>query len=246
MAEKINIFFLPFAGGSRYAYRQYEQKMPDPFNLISLEYPGRGSRIKDPFASDVQCLADDLYCQVRNELDNGVYAIYGHSMGGLMAYLLSRKIVENKHRPPLHLFITGTSGPSSPSRTERNYHLLDKKSFLQKIIELKGLPDEIINDEALLDFFEPILRADFKITETYLYEKNEPLDIPITVITGAEEDLYPSEILLWQNETRYKVDFRKMRGNHFFIFQHIDLIIQIIAARLLPLRYIQQPLMKRG
>lgn len=230
--EKINLFCLPFAGGSRYSYRLYEDKMPPFINIVPLEYPGRGARMKEPLMEDIDHLLHDLYLQINDKLEDNAYAIYGHSMGGLISCLLTREVIKNNHTPPLHLFITGTPGPAALSRTEKKRHLLDKKSFIEEVRNLNGSPDEILQNDELLDYIEPILRADFKVTENYIYSSGESLNVPMTVITGTKEDMKTEDIQLWQQETKFAVDFRRMPGHHFFIYKYPYEIIQIIAKKL--------------
>jgi len=231
--QTINLFCLPFAGGSKYSYRDFEEIAPPFLRITTLEYPGRGSRIKEPLVTDLCALIEDVYQQIKNELDKSTYAIYGHSMGGLVACLLARKILVNGHQPPLHLFITGTMGPSAREKEEKKRHLLGKTAFIDELKKLNGSPQEILNNEELLDYFEPIIRADFKASETYTYEEDLPLNIPFTVITGTEEDMEPDQIMLWQKETKLKVDFRRMAGTHFFIFKYPDSILGIISKKIL-------------
>jgi surfactin synthase thioesterase subunit len=232
MKVTFNLFCLPFAGGNKYSYHEYIKRAPSFLNIIPLEYPGRGARMKEPLVSDIDTLTNDLYQQIRNHIDQKDYAIYGHSMGGLLAYLLTRKLTENRHKTPAHLFITGTTGPSASSRSDKKKHLLSKKEFINELKEFEGIPDEILESEELLSYFEPILRADFKATENYVYKDNTPLDIPITVITGTEEDMEIADIQLWQKETQSVVCFRRMPGKHFFIFKYPNEIIEIISKRL--------------
>ena len=232
MKKSINLFCLAFAGGNKYSYREFVEKAPSFLNIIPLEYPGRGGRIKEPLLPDIIAVTNDLYKQISPLIGEKEYAIYGHSMGGLTAYLLTRKLIENGHRPPLHLFITGTTGPSAISRTEKKRHLLEKEEFIQEIKDLDGMPDEILYNEELLDYFEPILRSDFAASETYLHQDAAPVDIPFTVITGTEEDMEMEDILLWQKESIHEVDFKQMPGKHFFIFQHIYQIFEIISQKL--------------
>jgi len=232
MKHNTNLFCLPFAGGNKYSYRGFVDKAPGFLNMITLDYPGRGARMNEPLPADNEELVNDLYNQVSPLVNNGEYAIYGHSLGGLMAYLLTRKLIENGLNPPCHLFITGTTGPSAISRTEKKRHLLEKKEFFEEIRELDGMPEEILNNEELLFYFEPILRSDFKVSETYIHQDNPPLDIPVTVITGTEEDMELADIQLWQKETSHQVDFKRMPGKHFFIFQHTYKIIEIISRKL--------------
>ena len=188
--------------------------------------------MKEPLVSDSETMVNDLYNQIKKNTELGDYAIYGHSMGGLIGYLLTRKLIENNHRPPVHLFITGTSGPSSASRSAKNRHLLPKDEFIQELKELDGIPDEILQNEELLSYIEPILRADFKTCETYQYGNFSPLNIPFTVITGTDEDMSAEDIQLWQKETETEIDFRQIPGKHFFIFKYPRVIVDIISKKL--------------
>lgn len=232
MMKSLNLFCLPFAGGNKYSYRDYREKAPSFLNIIPLEYPGRGTRIKEPLIYDIKDLVNDVYNQICNKVDQLDYAIYGHSMGGLTAYLLTRKLIENNHKEPLHLFITGTSGPSSFSRCEKKRHLLPKKEFIEELKILDGISDEILQNEELLYYFEPIIRSDFMVSETYLHENHPPLNIPFTIITGTEEDMEMADIHLWQKETNCVIDFRQMPGKHFFIFKYPHKIVDIISKKL--------------
>jgi surfactin synthase thioesterase subunit len=232
MKATINLYCLPFAGGNKYSYQKYSEKAPSFLNIIPLEYPGRGARMKELLIVDADLLVNDLYNQIRKNSGDADYAIYGHSMGGLIGYLVARKLIENNHKPPLHLFITGTCGPSSPARSAKNRHLLPKDEFIQELKNLDGIPDEILQNDDLLSYIEPILRADFKTCETYKYMDQPPLNIPFTVITGTDEEMTTEDIQLWQKESDFAVDFRQIPGKHFFIFNYPRVIVDIISKKL--------------
>lgn len=232
MLNKLNLFFLPFAGGSKYSYRRYEDTSSQFFNIIPLEYPGRGARTAEPLLRDAGTLVNDLYQQVKEIIATQRYGLFGHSMGGLIGCLLARKITNSGHPPPVHLFFTGAAGPFAVSRNKRKRYLLNKPDFLEEIRKLKGCPQEILQNEDLLDYFEPILRADFTASENYVYTEHPPMNIPITVITGTEEDLTMDEIRSWQKETRWPVDFLNVPGDHFFVLKDPDSIIGIITQTL--------------
>lgn len=205
---------------------------PSFVQILPLEYPGRGGRSQEKLLYDMDAIVNDTYTQIRHMVNLKPYAVYGHSMGGIAAYLLVKQLIRNKHTPPVHLFITGTMGPSAHSRSEKRRHLMSKTQFIEEIKRLDGIPDEILEQEELIDYFEPILRSDFKATETYSYQNAEPFNIPVTVITGTEETMDMDEIRLWQRETTDEVDFRTMPGKHFFIFKHAAAITDIIANKL--------------
>ena len=229
--KKINLFCLTFAGGNKYSYRFLSEKAPSFLNLITLEYPGRGARMREELISDINLLVDDLYYQIKDKLVES-YAFYGHSMGGLFAYLLTLKILQRGQEPPRHLFITGTTGPSAASRLKNPRHLLDQTQFVNTVRELGGMPGEILDNEELLAYLEPILRNDFKTIESYKHVANEPLNIPFTVITGTGEDMEMDDIILWQNESKLKVDFQQLPGKHFFILEQPDQILKVMTRKL--------------
>ena len=58
------------------------------------------------------------------------------------------------------------------------------------------------------------------------------MNIPMTVITGSEEDMEKEDVLLWQKESELPVDFRQMPGGHFFILEHTDKLLRIISEKL--------------
>lgn len=227
------MFCLPFAGGNKYSYQKYQVKAPDFLKFVALEYPGRGARAGEPLVTDSNVLLADLYNKIRPYLDQDLmYAVYGHSMGGLMAYLLTRRIIERGYTAPLHVFVTGAMGPAAVSREEKMRHLLSKQEFIQEIKNLNGSPREILENEELLNYFEPILRADFKAIETYVHEAHVPVNIPFTVISGTEEDMKKEDIQAWQEESSYPIDFVVMPGGHFFIFDHVNSIMNTMVNKL--------------
>lgn len=229
--KQVKLFLLPFAGGNKFSYRQYGELLPEFIESIPLEYPGRGARSQEPLSTDIEFVVTDLLRQLQMHGLTENYAIYGHSMGGLLACLLARKIRACGLPSPQHLFITGTSGPSAESRSEGR-HLLSKNAFMEELKSLEGCPPEILAHDELIDYFEPILRADFKISETYVYQEELALDIPITVITGSREAMNANDIALWQLESAQRVDFKTLPGGHFFIYHYPFEIIQIISKKL--------------
>lgn len=230
--EKTNLFLLPFAGGSVYSYRGFAGYAPPHLNLIPVELPGRGTRMREPLLTDIYRMADDVYAQVAGRLHEP-YAIYGHSMGSLLGYLLVKRLLAAGRPAPEHLFFTGCAGPSCEAYLgDKAKHNLPKAQFIQKLQELGGSPDEVLQTPALFDFFEPIIRADFRATDTYRYQETTPFDIPVTVAIGLQERATHAQALLWQRETTQPVEVRQFPGKHFFIFDYERQLVEIISNKL--------------
>lgn len=225
----INIFLLPFAGGNKYSYDAFKLLFPEQFKLIPLDFPGHGSRIREPLLSDLDLIASDIFVTVKREMTKP-YVIYGHSMGAMVAYLLSHKVIENQGRPPLHLFVSGCHAPGH--RKETKIHTLGSAEFVAEIKSLGGVPDEIINDEKVFTFFEPILRNDFKAVETFQLSPRRALSVPITLFLGTDDAISIDDGLKWEGMTNEKFDLIMMNGNHFFIYEQPNLIADVIIKKL--------------
>jgi surfactin synthase thioesterase subunit len=227
---KINIYCLPFAGGSQQSYYQFTDHCGDDISFIALELPGRGTRWKEPPLKDIHAMTDDVFRQIKNELQQP-YAIYGHSMGSLIGYLLIKKILTEQLPAPLHLFCSGAHEPTRPL-VEKPRHLFSKEDFIKKLKQLGGSPDEVLDDPVMLEFYEPLLRADFQATDSYIHQASEPFNVPITVMIGTDEGITTEQALAWQQETTAPIEVIQFPGKHFFIFDHVADIIHIMKSNL--------------
>jgi surfactin synthase thioesterase subunit len=227
---KVNLFFLPFSGGSCYSYNAFIKQAPDYFRIIPLELPGRGRKLVAPFLDSVTEMVDHILSEISDQLHEP-YAIYGHSLGTLVGYELVKKIISEDLPQPIHLFFSGRAGPSI-EYLEKTRHLLPKEQFIQKVLEMGGSPAAVFADEEMSDFFEPILRADFKAAETYEYQKTKPFDIPIDAMIGRQEKISYEQAMTWQQETTSNTTVLQFDGGHFFIFDHLKAIINRMSLQL--------------
>ncbi|WP_103866074.1 thioesterase II family protein [Aquimarina sp. I32.4] len=231
-SNETTIIALPFAGGNKYSYNMFEKLIPFNYKWETIELAGRGTRIREALISDMKVLVEDVYEQMESKIKTGNYIIYGHSMGALLGYLLTNKIIELGCKPPKFLFFTGRGGPSESE--EKNISNYDSASFWEEVQKMGGLPDDILNNDELLGFFEPILRADFKAIEGYHYQpKNTTFNLPIYIRIGDKEKISEQELMAWQNESKLPINTLIVPGNHFFILDQPDIILkQIIRADL--------------
>jgi len=223
---------LPFAGGSATSFLPLAKLWPHNWDVKTLTYPGRGSRISDPLERTLQSMVDDCWDQISSIIERP-YVLLGHSLGATLAYLLTHRIILEKKRRPDHLFLCGTDAPCVPALTPHR-HLSTSSELKLQLQKYGGIPEEIINDEEVFSFFESIIRADLEAIETWTYSKKAKLNINATVITGADDDLPDQDIQLWQEEFITPVTFRKMKGGHFFLFEQkhhfVDLINDTLSV----------------
>ncbi|MEM1319022.1 MAG: alpha/beta fold hydrolase [Bacteroidota bacterium] len=228
--NKIRLFCFPFAGGSQYSFNGFVKHAPENLVLHPLDLPGRGRRLGEACLTNMEDLVRDALPSIE-PYAHQPYAIYGHSMGSLLGLLVARRIFREQLPPPLALILSGRGAPSVRHGRPPKY-LLPRPQFIARLKEMGG-DTQVFEDEKLMEFFEPILRADMQAGETYIYENHPPMDIPITLLIGSEEGISDEEVQGWQKESRFPLDVITMPGNHFFILDHEQAIMELIARKLI-------------
>jgi surfactin synthase thioesterase subunit len=234
MQQVNTIYILPFAGGSSYSMNLLKELLEPSMKSIVLEYPGHGTRFGESLIEDINELVNDLLEQVYAQQAEGAYTIYGHCMGGLLAWLLTKKISDKEMKPPTHLFVSGTGGPAADNSYVRSLRTLDDIAFMNEFVDEQNESQfrEALQDEDLFELFKGVIRADFYALGTFYYLETKKLSIPVTVVNGTGDNtVAESDIRLWSNETTAKTDFVYLPGNHFFIFDNAKAITDMIKEK---------------
>lgn len=230
--EPVNLFLLHHAGGSKYAYQLFTGLFPPGIKVTLLELPGRGARMKEPLVDDIHLLVEDIYRMISPALD-APHVFMGHSMGSVLAYLLTQKSILENRRLPARLFLSGRTGPCYFEDRVLRRSSLPRKEFTAVLRDLGGVPTEVLDDDQAMDFFEPVIRSDFKALETYCYTPAPPVDIPVTVLLGKEDHSAHKEGIPWQDITTWPVDIRYFDGGHFFLMEKAAEIARMVATQTL-------------
>ncbi|KEK20053.1 thioesterase II family protein [Bacillus gaemokensis] len=223
----MKLICLPYAGGSAAIFNGWKASLLSEITLENVELAGRGKRYRENFYTSVFEVVEDIYSIIHKELDDSPYAIFGHSMGSLLAFELGHKIQQEKRRIPEAFFFSGKAAPNFLN--QENVHLYEKERFIKKIFSLGGTPAELMKYKVLLDRYLPIIRADYKIVETYKFQDNRPLlNTPFYIFYGDEDTITLDKIKAWENYTSKSCEWFKFDGNHFFIKQQERLVINLI------------------
>lgn len=217
----IDLFCLPYSGSSATIFYKWRRILADDIHLRPLELAGRGTRMREPLYNCVEEAVSDLYEKFLNEYQSREYAIFGHSVGGLLAYELAYKIIEKGDvKAPSHLIFSACRPPHLPNE-QQVIHSLPNERFMEKIFALGGTSFDVLATPSLAEMFIPIIRADYRLYETYVYKQREyNLSSPITVLAGAQDKLATPECLTqWKNHVGNSEFHHKVFQNsgHFFI-----------------------------
>ncbi|MBW9154390.1 thioesterase II family protein [Clostridium estertheticum] len=222
------LFCLPYAGGSETIYYKWKFFLDPSIELVRLALKGRGKRYSENFYKNIDEAVDDIFENIKDRIANEDYAIYGHSMGSLLAYELYYKISRFKLRKPMHIFLSGYKPPSIIKKTENIYALSDN-DFIQKLRDLGGTPVELLNNQVLLQIFLPIIRSDFEMLESYKYVKREnKIKCDVSILNGKQDSISLKEILAWKNHVCSGLYIYNFDGNHFYLNSNVENITDII------------------
>lgn len=226
------LFCLPYAGGSETIYYKWKDYLEPNIELCPIELKGRGRRFKEEDYKTFSEVVEDIFYTIKNKIVDNDYAIYGHSMGSLLAYELYYRIYEEKLRIPKHMFFSGNKAPNLIKKD--NLDTLPDNEFTKEIIKMGGMNEKIIQNDEMMKIFIPILRNDFRIINNYNYvERKNKIRCSISVLNGEDDSFTLEEILEWKKHCDRNTEIYNFNGNHFFINDNVESITKIINNALL-------------
>lgn len=196
-------------------YRGWQKWLPG-VDVCLVHLPGRDHRISEPPFTDLYALAAAIADQIDGEADLP-YAFYGHSMGALVSFELTRELYRRGYAGPGHLFVSGQSAPHWCRPKPRIFNL-PVDEFIAEVNKFHGTPRELLQNRDLINIFVDVLRADFQLVETYEYRRGEPLACPISVYGGIEDEHVPvKSCQAWREQTAATCKVKMLKGDHFFV-----------------------------
>lgn len=232
---ELRLFCLPYAGGSSQIYRDWINHLSRKIELCPIELPGRGSRLGEATITDFSTLVQEIALSIHHYLDRP-FAFFGHSMGALLSFELTRLLPQQGYPNPAHLFVSGYRAPHLKSNSTL-IHNLPEPEFTEAIRRLGGTPEAVLANAELRELVFPALKADFAAIETYRYRPCTSLVCPITVFGGLQDRWVDvADLEVWQQHTTGKFGLQMFSGNHFFLHQVQPLILQAIERQLLSVR----------
>jgi surfactin synthase thioesterase subunit len=214
---RVRLVVFHHAGGSASSYFPLVHGMPDDWDLLLLDLPGRGKRHRSAPLPDMSTViataADDV-----SAWSDCPLALFGHSMGGIIAVEVAR-LLERRATAPVWLGVSGRIAPNQPVRFGASLHELPDEGLMSALTAMGGmsarmneLPDG--HRGRLLE----LVRHDLRLVERYRPDPaRASLDVPITAFVGAQDVWTPSSSTAdWALETSGNFRQRIFHGGHFY------------------------------
>ncbi|MCB5908818.1 thioesterase II family protein [Streptomyces pinistramenti] len=209
---------LGFCGGGTGPYHAWSDSLPPGVALTAICYPGREGRFLEPCASDWEELAADATAAVIAAAD-GPYVLFGHSMGGWMAFDVATRIEEAAGPAPEALVVSSCNAPDRgltprdmfPARQDTDAQLLDWMSS-------NGLlPGHVLADPGLQEMAVELMRADIQVRDTFRYLPGTTVSVPVQMLSATDDEVIEREAgEQWRRVARGAYRHDVLPGGHFY------------------------------
>ncbi|MCB7162457.1 alpha/beta fold hydrolase [Bacillus subtilis] len=215
--DKGNLICFPFAGGHSSSFRPLSQLLETTgWSILAIEPPGHGNN-RMPLIEDVTKMVD-LYERALSPIFTKPFAFFGHSLGGFVAYLLTQRLEKIKVFPQA-LIISSTNPPGLVGDKKAG---LSDKEFLDYVVSLGGIPNELLEQKEFIEFFLRILRADFKALETYVHRDYTTIQTPVYIFGGDQDKESNFDMLQEWVKWVYQAEFYTFRGGHMYLHDQVE------------------------
>lgn len=234
----LRLYTFHHAGGSCQYFQPWVAKLPAWIELVSVQLPGRWNRVNEPAFLHMEQLTPVLGAEFKAKLAENpkqTYAFYGHSLGGLVAYDLTKYLIKENLPLPVHLFISSKRAVQDASHKFPIYELpMDK--FEVMVAELYGaLPPEVTADPDIKKMFLEITKKDMELLDTYIYTPDPLINVPLTILGGTEDHVITLDSILgWKELTSASCEIVQLPGDHFFLRESEAALLDKIVTTLKP------------
>ncbi|MBR7833511.1 thioesterase [Actinospica durhamensis] len=232
----VRLYCLPHAGGSASAFRPWIGHLPG-VAVRPVQPPGRDTRLGDAPHTDMAALTAELAEVILADAEDRPYAVYGHSLGALVAFEVLRTIDRIGGPGPAHLLISGCRAPHLPAsgtgvRLERD---MSQDRIVAWLRGLGGTPEAFLSDPRALAMILAPIRADLVVKNSYRYDPAPPLEVPITALASTDDpQADAASVGAWRELTVGRCATHTLPGGHFAVFEQAEATLQIIHRALRP------------
>lgn len=208
---------LPYAGAGASLFRGWAALTGQTMEVCPLRLPAREMRHGEAPITDCEEMVRQI-TEVLVPVTGRPYALFGHSMGAMLAYEVAVALQKRGLPRARHLFLSGRQAPCI------QHEMIPLPVGQLSDTEFVGYLRQIDKESAALDDPElqasvlPALRADFMICQSYRDREHTLLEVPITAFLGREDPFVArAEIEPWSRYTSGQFQLHLVEGGHFFI-----------------------------
>ncbi|MDT0347330.1 thioesterase II family protein [Streptomyces litchfieldiae] len=229
LAAPLRLFCFHHAGGSASVFSGWQRALGDAVSVVPVQLPGRERRFDEPRIRHLPELVNALDAQLDPWLRQP-FVTYGHSLGGLVSYALTRQRAAAGRSIPERLMVGAFPAP------HRRHALvdadrLDDEEFARRLVDLGGISPTLRAYPDWLRAAASLARDDLALGLNHGIEAFEPLPCPVDVFTGDRDPLMrENDIDEWAQHTRASFSIQRVPGGHFFPWDSPALFLELLGS----------------
>lgn len=223
------LLLFPHAGGSASFFVPLAKALAPVADVLAVQYPGRQDRRLEAAHTAIAPLADEIAEVVGALDDDRPLAFFGHSLGAVVAFEVTRRLATAQRPGPAVLVVSGRRAPST--LREESYHRLPEAAFIAELGSLGGTDPRILAEPELLELIVPPTRADYQAIETYEPGPDAVLDIPVVALIGdTDSRVTTAEAERWREHTSASFELRHFTGGHFYLVDQQPAVVDTLTG----------------
>lgn len=234
------IFCFPFAGVGPSVFLSWRRYLGQSVRLCVLQLPGRETRSEEACITEWDRACDEI-TEAMAPLVQGPYGVFGHSLGGLLAHGVLRRLQARGAQAPEWLCASACLPPSLSGGDP--LHMLSDQDLLAHLDSLSSSGISLLRRSSSAHHILPVLRRDLELADSYRYPGPFPLTCPIVALAGSEDKAVPAqEMMAWKKETSSFLNTHSVAGGHLFMLESPLEVTSILTTYVAHARRGPQPL----
>ncbi len=225
-ARPFRLYCFCDAGGDAAAFLPWQALLDPAIEILAVQLPGRAGRAAERSPASIPALVASLVDAIAQ--DEVPFAIFGHGLGALLAFELTRELDRRAQAMPLHLLVSGCAAPTAQGGSARRACEDDLLAVLalHNATAKTGLPNR-----EFMELMVPVVKAELAMAANYEYRPAQRLSVSLTILAGSFDDLTPpSGVEAWKAETSGTCRVRWFNGDHHFIHSERIAVVRYVNA----------------
>ncbi|UFQ19318.1 MULTISPECIES: thioesterase II family protein [Streptomyces] len=213
----VRLYCVPPAGSGSGFYLPWVGAAPSWVEVCSISLPGRGRRVREPSLTDPA----EVSALVAGVLDDGEdtrpFAVFGHSVGALIAFEAVRHLRATGGHRPLWLGLSSLRGPQDSAYAKGLLPLVT--GGFDGVAQLVGgaVPERFVRNPVVAAAAYTALLADCLLLLHHRLRSEAVLDVPWSLYGAADDPTASVEQLrAWNELFAAPAEPRVFPGNHMY------------------------------
>ncbi|NKB51773.1 MAG: alpha/beta fold hydrolase [Rhizobiaceae bacterium] len=216
----VDVICIPGAGAGTFAYRSWQRKLPGYCAMHVCQLPGRENRIDEPVVDSLEDAVDQICsAYLEQKSDQRPLILFGHSMGGVMAFELARKL-QGMDCGPVAIILSA----STPPRPSANKAKLSDEALKQMLVAYDSGNSSVVKNDELFASLAPVLQGDFQLLRGHVVVEESKLTCAeVHLLSGESDPVVSNEsVARWKQHFGCSVSQQEFSGGHQFPFQESE------------------------